>query len=233
MIELIKKQESLTDNACSVYYQLKLVDICSFELRSLYGRTFLSKKPNLKTNDKNLLNLGCGFTKFDGWVNADFFSGIRFWKKVCSHPDWMLDLRFPLKCDDNVWDGVFSEHTIEHLYPNQVLSLLKELHRTMKPGAWLRITVPNLEKYIRYYNGENVDSEFTQWHTGCEAIRTLTQDFGHISLWDSDLLSKFLKISGFENIQEVSFRQGTDKSLLKDKEARQWETLYMEAKKGI
>ena len=33
--------------------------------------------------------------------------------------------------------------------------------------------------------------------------------------------------------KEVSFRQGTDPSLLKDKEERAWETLYMEAQKPI
>jgi len=145
----------------------------------------------------------------------------------------MLDLRFPLNCDDNVWDGVFSEHTLEHLYPDQVLQLLKELYRTIKPGAWLRISVPDLKKYVKYYCGEGVHELFNRWQTGCEAIRTLTQDYGHLSVWDSTLLAKFLKEAGFVNIQEVSFMQGTDKLLLMDQQDRAWESLYMEAQKPI
>ena len=125
------------NNDYSIYstkYHLSLKSLLRFEFISLYGRLLLNKKPTL-TNDNNLLNLGCGLNKFDGWVNADFYSGIKFWKKNKNRPDCMLDLRYPLNCDDNVWAGIFSEHTIEHLYPNQALTLLKELYRTMKKGA--------------------------------------------------------------------------------------------------
>ncbi|PLZ90674.1 hypothetical protein CEN44_10295 [Fischerella muscicola CCMEE 5323] len=158
---------------------------------------------------------------------------IKFWQTSAKNPDWMLDLRFPLNCDDNVWDGVFSEHTLEHLYPDQVLQLLKELYRTIKPGAWLRISVPDLKKYVKYYCGEEVHELFNRWQTGCEAIRTLTQDYGHLSVWDNTLLAKFFKEAGFINIQEVSFMQGTDKLLLMDQQDRAWESLYMEAQKPI
>jgi hypothetical protein len=59
----------------------------------------------------------------------------------------------------------------------------------------------------------------------------LTQNYFHLSLWDSQLLAKCLNESGFINVQEVSFMHGNDSSLLKDKKERQWETLYMEAQK--
>ena len=66
----------------------------------------------------------------------------------------MLDLRYPLNCPDSVWDGVFTEHTIEHLYPNQVYHLLMELYRTMKDGTVIRITVSDLKKYIEFYTND-------------------------------------------------------------------------------
>jgi predicted SAM-dependent methyltransferase len=207
-------------------YQVSLLGILYFEFKSLYGRLLLNSKLKLKSGERNLLNLGCGKTQFKNWVNADFFV-----VKNNNKPDWMLDLRFPLNCDDNVWDGVFTEHTIEHLYPDQALQLLQELYRTMKPGAWLRVTVPDLRKYVSYYCGQEVNEKFNQWETGCEAIRTLTQDYIHLSVWDSELLGNCLKSSGFVNIKEVSFNEGTDILLLKDKEERAWETLYMEAQK--
>ena len=221
------------NNDHSIYstkYQLSLKGLLKFEFISLYGRLVLNKKPTF--NGNNLLNLGCGSNRFDkGWVNADFYSGIKFWKKHKNRPDWMLDLRYPLNCDDNAWDGVFSEHTLEHLYPNQALSLLKELYRTMREGAWLRISVPDLAKCVDYYCGKQANETFKRWPTGCEAIRSLTQNWIHLSVWDSKLLSRFLQEAGFMNIQEVGFREGTDSKLFKDNEGRRWESFYMEAQK--
>ena len=216
-------------------YQVSLRGLFKFEFISLYGRLLLNSKPKLNLHDRNLLNLGCGVSKFETWINADFFQ-LRFGnllKKNIVSPDWMLDLRFPLNCNDNIWDGVFTEHTLEHLYPDQALRLLQELYRTMKPGSWIRTTVPDLRKYVAYYSGQKVHEKFDSWETGCEAIRNLTQNYFHISLWDSEFLEKCLNELGFVNVKEVSFRQGTDVSLLKDKEERAWETLYMEAQKPI
>lgn len=223
-------------NPSSLYktdYNITVKKLIFFELISLYGRLFLQRRMTLKHDKSNppLLHLGCGSTHFGSWINADFFGGVKPWKKYDYKPDWMLDLRYPLNCDDDLWDGVFTEHTLEHLYPIEVLNLLKELNRTMKPGAWLRITVPDLQQYVNYYCGEEVHEKFLQWPTGCEAIRALTQNYGHLSVWDSNLLSRVLEEAGFTNIQEVSFRQGTDKRLLKDREERAWGTLYMESQK--
>ena len=222
-----------SNNDYSIYstkYQLNLKGLLRFEFISLCGRLLFHKKPIL-TTDNNLLHLGCGSNKFDGWVNADFYSGIKFWKKYKNRPDWMLGLRYPLNCNDNVWDGVFSEHTLEHLYPNQALSLLKELYRTMREGAWLRISVPDLAKYVDFYCDKQIDETFKLWPTGCEAIRSLTQNWIHLSVWDSKLLLRFLQEAGFMNIQEVRFREGSDSKLFKDNKDRCWESLYMEAQK--
>ncbi|QSJ15833.1 methyltransferase domain-containing protein [Nostoc sp. UHCC 0702] len=233
---VIISEDKINNNTNTKYLQLNLIKSFKFELISLYGRLILRTKPKFKNNSLNLLHLGCGSTIFEDWVNADFFSNIniiKFWKPYANNRDWMLDLRYPFNCDHNVWDGVFSEHTLEHLYPNQALQLLNELYRTMKPGAWLRLTVPDLRKYVNYYCGQTVHEKFNQWQTGCEAIRNLTQDHIHLSVWDSELLGKYLEKVGFFNIKEVSFMQGTDELLLKDKPERAWETLYMEAQKPL
>ncbi len=221
------------ENDYSIYstkHQSTLKGMLRFEFISLYGRLFLNRKPPLK-NISNYLNLGCGQNKIDGWINADFYSGIKFWRKYNNRPEWMLDLRYPLNCDDNVWDGVFTEHTLEHLYPNQALALLKELNRTMKKGSWLRISVPDLAKYVDYYCGLKVDEKFVRRGTGCEAIHALTQSHMHLSVWDTKLLTCFLKEAGFDNIHEVSFSEGADSRLLKDSMDRRWESLYLEAQK--
>ena len=203
-------------------------------IKSFFGRLFFSRKPLVRKNKVNLLHLGCGSKRLEGWINADFFRDLKFWKKGKNRPDWMLDLRYPLYCEDNVWDGVFSEHTLEHLYPDEVLELLKELKRTMKPNSWLRISVPDLEKYIDSYKNKHISEELlNRKYNGCEAISYLTQNYKHFSVWDETLLKSFLQKAGFINIQRASFRKGNDKKLLKDSETREWESLYIECQKPI
>lgn len=215
-------------------YQVGLKNTFLFEFTSWFGRKFLNKiqHPDNKTM---LLDLGTGANYREGWVHADFFltPRLKFWKRYNKRlkPDWMLDLRYPLNCDANVWDGVYTGHTLEHLYPNDAYNLIKEIYRTLKPSAWLRVNVPDLEKYIRYYNGEVVNEKFNKFRSGCEAIRSLTQDLRHLSVWDKDLLARFLKNAGFINIKVVNYMEGTDERLIKEEEVRKWETLYMEAQK--
>lgn len=219
-------------------YQVSLKGVFLFEIKSFVGRTLFNSKPKLRNNQPNFLNLGCNSTIIDGWTNADFYDlrTLLSFKSSdsFSQPNWFLDLRHSLNCDDNVWDGVFTEHTLEHLYPNQALKLIGEIFRTMKPGAWLRITVPDLNKYVNFYTGGNVDKDFKlRWQTGCEAIRSLTQDYYHCSVWNSELLSCCLKDSGFINVQEVSYMVGSNKKLLIDREIRKWESLYIESQKPL
>jgi len=206
---------------------MKWQDILRLELKSWLFRTFYNRKPGLRSEGDNYLNLGCGPNVRKDFVNADFFV-LRLWRAKL---DWMLDARFPLNCHSNSFAGVFSEHLLEHLYPVEVLNLLKEIHRILEPGRWLRVAVPDLRKYVDYYNGVDVDERFHMWPTGCEAIRSLTQNYGHRSTWDADLLQRFLREAGFANIKEVHFREGTDIHLCIDSESRRWETLYMEAQK--
>lgn len=218
-------------------YQVNLKGIFVFEAQSLIGRLFFNSKPKLKNNGSiKLLNLGCSSNIIDGWTNADFYNLrtllLPWTRKYKLRPNWFLDLRYPIKCDDNYWDGIFTEHTLEHLYPTHAIRLLHELFRILKPGKWLRVTVPDMEKYVQFYNGNSVDSEFEQrWSSGCEAIRSLTQDYLHCSAWDRYLLSKVLKDCGFFEIKVVAYNEGSDSRLLIDRKVRKWETLYIEAQK--
>jgi len=211
-------------------YQINLKKLIKFEIISFFGRIFLSKKPPAIDSDYKYLNLGCGSRQFDGWINADFFK-VRFWRTLKSF--WMLDLRYPLNCENNYWDGIFTEHTIEHLYPNEAQKLLKELFRTLKRGCWLRVSVPDLRKYIDYYLGKPTDEKFKKWPSGTEAVRALTQNWGHRSLWDANLLKNCLQKIGFINVKEVEYRKGKDENLIMDVEERKWESLYVEAQKPL
>jgi len=212
-------------------YKSDLKSLAIFELKSWLGRSFIDSKPRLKEGE-NYLNLGCGSNYVDGYVNADFFYRFKFWRKDNQKKQWQLDLRYPLHCADNVFDGIYTEHTIEHLYPDQAMSLFKELYRVLKKDSIIRVTVPDIEKYINFYIGNIDDEEFNKrYTTKCSAIRNITQNYFHVSTWDYCELKKYLEESGFRNIEKKSFNESNDENLKIDLQERSWETLYLEAVK--
>ena len=158
---------------------------------------------------------------------------LKFWKKYPhkNKPEFELDLRFPIKCPDNSIDGIYSGHTLEHLYPNEAISHLKEIFRILKPSSYLRINVPDLEFAVSFYNNQNKNPSE---QTGCEMISDFCQNWGHRSAWDEVQLTKTLKNSGFVNIRKVKFgKEGSDKRLIKEEKERKIGTLVIEAQKPI
>ena len=228
MGELMNEPIAFESMYCTAFQSTWTTQL-TLEAQSRLGRLFLSRKPPRLDTRERFLNLGCGTKILDGWVNADFFVR-RYWRLPKSF--WMLDLRYPLLCDSDYWDGIFTEHTLEHLYPLQVRNLLRELLRTLKPKSWLRIAVPDLRKYVDFYIGKSpTQAGFSKWTAGAEAIWSVSQNWGHLSLWDFELLSGVLSDIGFANIRQVDFLEGSDQRLLKDQEYRRWESMYIEAQK--
>lgn len=209
-----------------------------FEINSLIGRKFFYNSTSRFVINKSpiLVDIGVGANYTDGWIHVDFYRS-----RICKpwnirkawwpqrKPEVETDLRYPLNCDDSVVDGVYSGHTLEHLYPRHAYQLLSEIYRILKPACWLRINVPDLKRAVDIYNGKIQSDKFSY---GAEAISLYTQDSGHHSAWDEELLSKALEICGFINIRKVAYgTEGTDKRLIKEQEVRKEVTLVIEAQK--
>ena len=96
------------------------------------------------------LIFGCGETRYPGWTGVDCYFG--------SGADLVMDLRRPLPFPDQSVDLCFSEHFLEHLYPDEGLQHLREVVRVLKPGGVYRIVVPDVVKFFRKYS--EGDAEF-------------------------------------------------------------------------
>jgi len=139
--------------------------------------------------------------------------------------------KFPLRCPDSICDGCYSSHTLEHLYPDKAYKLLNEIYRILKPGCWLRIVLPDIKRSVDFYNGKIKITEYT---FGAEAISNCTQNWGHHSTWDEELLTYALKSVGFTNIKNVKYgEEGSDKRLIKELDSRKSESFVMEAQKPL
>lgn len=221
-----KKSSSILDEV-----RVTLGGQFQFEAKSFLGR--LLRMDIVPTGDASprLLHLGSGNNILDGFANADFFM---FKGPRSAKPEWMLDLRYPLRCPDNYWDGAFTEHTFEHLYPTQVDRLFKELLRVLKPGARLRVCVPNIRKYVDYYAGLPAHENFQKYFgAGIVALRNATQNYFHSSVWDGPCLSAAFTRAGFVNVSEENYGIGADPRIVKDTPDREWESLYVEGQKPV
>jgi predicted SAM-dependent methyltransferase len=222
-----------TINKIRKNYRLKnlLLNNIFFLENSIGSKIF--KKKIAQAHLGKYLNLGCSGNEFKEWINADLY---KFYNIVTGRdlwPDWMLDATKPWNCPDNFWGGIYCSHVIEHVNYIDAISMLREAYRTLQPGKWIRVIVPDLGKYISYYQGELVEKDFKQYKYGALAISDLTQNWGHISVWDEYLLIDVLQELGYINVSKVEFQVGHDSELLKDDltSDRQWESLYVEAQK--
>ena len=196
------------------------------------GHLLFRKRPP-QTDGPKLLNLGCGPMKYAGWCNADDFAFKRWFREKHFRPDWRLDITKPWRCGDDHWDGIFSQHVIEHLQYSLAVFVMEECFRTLKYGAWLRVCVPSLSKYIAFYTGREDSQEFARFPSRALAISFMAQMHYHKSIWDEALITAVLREIGFSQVRVVQFGEGTDKAIIQDQAGKAWESLYVEAQKPL
>jgi SAM-dependent methyltransferase len=169
------------------------------------------------------LHLGAGGHPLDGWVNID-----------TPPADLALDLRWGLPFEKGAADYVFLSHTLEHFYyPDEVETLLLDIHRVLAPAGRLRIIVPDVEKCIRAYvdrDDEFFASRRTVW-TWWPQHRTRLQGFlnyagagphpgdfleSHKFGYDFDTLEDVLRRTGFRSIERSEYMESRDPVLRVD-----------------
>ena len=133
-------------------FGLTVAQATFYRLERALGGAFF-RRPPPRIAEPRLLNLGCGPHIFEGWVNADDYAFKRALREQAFRPNWRLDLTRPWNCPADHWDGVFTEHVLEHVSYSEAISALRECLRTMKPGAWLRISVPDVQHLRRFLPG--------------------------------------------------------------------------------
>ena len=85
----------------------------------------------------NKLNLGCGEDYKEGYLNVDFHDHFKV--------DKVFNLnQFPYPFEDSTFDEIKAFHVLEHL--NDPFTVMKELHRIIKPGGELHVKVPHFSR---------------------------------------------------------------------------------------
>lgn len=85
------------------------------------------------------LNLGCGDKLLPGYVNVDV-AEVRGGKR----PDVLCDLRSLEPFSDGCAEEVMAIHVVEHFWYWEVVDILREWVRVLRPGGRLVLECPNL-----------------------------------------------------------------------------------------
>jgi SAM-dependent methyltransferase len=85
------------------------------------------------------LNLGCGDKILPGYVNVDVAES-----RAGKQPDVLCDLHRLTPFADASADEILSVHVVEHFWRWEVLDVLREWVRVLRPGGRMILECPNL-----------------------------------------------------------------------------------------
>ena len=174
------------------------------------------------------LNWGCGEDPPAGWVNSDL--------KDLPGVDICCDIRDGLPVESDRFDYAVSMHALPMIGYPELVPVLAELRRVLKPGGVLRLGLPDVEKGIRAFLSGDRD----YFLVPDDEVRSLGGKFVVHMLWygwsvtmfTSDFIEELLTKSGFRQVSHCRY-QASSSGIpgileLDDREA---ESLFVEATK--
>ena len=101
------------------------------------------------------INMGCGWRNFGtDWIHID---GGDY-----EHLDYK-DITLLKQFKDNSVDLIYASHVIEYFDRKQVINILKEWQRVLKPSGILRVAVPDFKSMASLYLSKNYKLRSTLW----------------------------------------------------------------------
>lgn len=90
---------------------------------------------------KTILHVGCGRSPLPAWLEG--YEEVR----LDIDPDVQPDIIASITDlgDIGPFDGLYTSHTLEHLFPHEVATALSEFRRVVRPGGMVVVIVPDLE----------------------------------------------------------------------------------------
>lgn len=199
------------------------------------------------------LQCGSGLNLARGWLNTDSMhlvdpSGTT----TLPHRLVSIGSAYYMECDnaqrfpiaDNTFEWIYSEHFIEHIDLRAAVGWFREMRRLLKVGGVLRVSTPDLRRYLRGYlepsNGFFQKHRQNLVEMGMKQvperpawmINQLFMHWGHRWIYDLDEITMVAVAAGFqkETVTECRFHEGAVSEVCQlDRSVRSDESLYIEA----
>lgn len=154
----------------------------------------IKKNTFIKGNMK--LHLGCGSKILDGFINIDIRNDLG-----ANIVDNIAELKFVK--ENNSIDLIYSCHVLEHFGRNEYKNVLKRWFDVLKPNGILRLSVPDIEACINYYNNTKDLQKLLGFFWGGQNYK---YNF-HYMGWDFKSLKKDLLEIGFKKIKIYDWKK--------------------------
>ena len=149
------------------------------------------------------LNWGCGEHTEPGWINSDL--------KEVPGIDISCDIRDGLPLDDGSLDYIVSIHALPMISYPDLVPVLQELLRVLKPGGVLRLSLPDVNRGIRAF----LEGDRDYFLVPDDDVRSLGGKFVVHMLWygysvtmfTDDFVDELLVKAGFRQVTPCRFRQ--------------------------
>ncbi len=105
---------------------------------------------------------------------------------------------------DGSLDAIFSSHMLEHLSLRSARLCLAESHRCLRPGAVLRISVPDLDLHVAAYRPEQA----LTWATDLFEANEVAEKNMHHFMYNFDSLKALLREAGFSQVHRRAYQTG-------------------------
>ncbi len=147
------------------------------------------------------LHLGCGKRLMPGFVHVDLDD--------FPHIDYRHDVSTLPMFKDNAVDLIYACHVIEYFDRIEVLDVLHEWHRVLKPGGLLRLAVPDFAALVKVYQKYG---DLSLIHGPLYGRMVIETDRGqhtvyHRTVYDFETVRSVLESVGFENVHCYDWRQ--------------------------
>lgn len=172
------------------------------------------------------LNWGCGLYAVPGWTNSDV--------NAAPGIEIVRDIRLGLPINDGVFDYIVSIHALPEISYLDMDLVLSELFRVLKPGGWLRLGLPDMNRAIRAYleNDPNyflIGDDVTRTQAG-KMIVQLTWFGRSKMMFTPDFMAELLARNRFRGITQTNFRQTTSPHAeIIELDNREPESFFLEA----
>ena len=175
------------------------------------------------------LNWGCGSWAEPGWINSD----------VKDDPgiDISCDIREGLPLEDESMDYVVSIHALPEVPYPEIVPILQELRRVLKPGGVLRLSLPDLMKGVEAYQRNDRD----YFLIPDEEVKSLEAKlivqliwYGYSrTLFTQGFIEEMLLKAGFSQVNQCRYKETKSRfgEGILELDNREQESLFVEAVK--
>jgi predicted SAM-dependent methyltransferase len=167
-------------------------------------------QPRLRQGGRLWLDIGAGrVLGRNGWTTVDGEKGADI--------QFNLLNRFPLP--DDCVEKLYSSHVLEHFFYPDIMRLLRECHRILKPGGTISICVLDATIFIAgYQHPERMrerEAGFFQtafhYHTPIDYLNYIAYMWNdHRHLFDEANLIAILQAAGFQDVTRRDFDAALD-----------------------